>query len=252
MRTLLLDIETAPNLAHVWGLFKQNISVSQLIDASYVLCFAAKWLGESDVQFDSLQKSGAKRMLRKAHALLDKADAVITYNGDNFDLPTLNKEFLQARMPPPAPYKSIDLYQTAKRRFRFPSGKLEYLARALDLPNQKIKHAGHALWIGCMNNDPDAWRDMETYNRGDVLLLEDVYVRMRPWVKQHPNLATHLEPGVPMCIACGSTKLQRRGYYRTDVNKYQRLTCLDCGAWMRDAISEFNREDRASLLRRVA
>lgn len=252
MKILLLDIETAPNVAHVWSLWRQTVSLSQLIDASYVMCWAAKWFGESEVMFDSMHHSSTKTMLKGVHKLLDAADAVITYNGDHFDLPTLNKEFLQARTAPPSPYKSIDLYQTAKRRFRFPSAKLEYLARALGLPKQKIKHAGHQLWIDTMAGDKAAWEQMRAYNMGDVEVLEEVYLRMRPWVKQHPNLATHLEPGVTMCIHCGSTHLQRRGFYRTDVNKYQRWQCQDCGTWMRDAVSEFGRADRASILRRVA
>lgn len=252
MKILLTDIETAPNIGHVWGLFKQTIHISQLIEASYVMCWAAKWLDQSEVMFDSMRRSNSKKMLKGIYDLLDEADAVITYNGDHFDLPTLNKEFLQARMVPPSPYRSIDLYQTAKKRFRFPSAKLEYIARALGLPKQKIRHAGHQLWIDCMAGKADAWKDMETYNRGDVEALEEVYLRMRPWVKQHPNLATHLEPGVTMCIHCGSTHLQRRGFYRTDVNKYQRWQCQDCGTWMRDAVSEFGRADRASILRRVA
>jgi predicted RNA-binding Zn-ribbon protein involved in translation (DUF1610 family) len=250
MKILLLDIETAPNLAHVWGMFKQTIHISQLIEASYVLCWAAKWLEKDEVYFDSMEctKSPAK-MLKGVHKLLEDADAVVTYNGESFDLPVLNKEFLQATMFPPAPYKSIDLYQTAKRKFRFPSNKLEYIARALKLPRHKIKHAGHQLWVDVMAGDPEAWTKMEEYNKGDVLLLEDVYFRMRPWVRNHPNMATHLEPGVHMCPACGSTHLQARGWRRTEANKYQRFQCMDCGKWSTSAQSEFSREDRASILR---
>ena len=248
MRVLLLDIETAPNLAHVWGLFKQNIHVSQLIDASYVMCWSAKWHGGSDIYFASVHKDSKQKMLRSVHKLLDTADAVVTYNGDSFDLPTLNKEFLLAKMTPPAPAASIDLYQTAKRRFRFPSNRLEYLAKALGL-GEKTKHEGHALWVSCMAGDPDAWKRMEAYNKNDVVLLEAVYNRMRGWVRRHPNTPTFLEPGVPMCTACGSTHVQSRGWHRSLVNKYRRYQCVDCGKWMREAVSEFNREDRASILR---
>ena len=70
MKVLLLDIETAPNLVHVWGLFKQNISISQIMDSSYVMCFAAKWLDSEDIIYDSVRKSGAKKMLQRIHKLL--------------------------------------------------------------------------------------------------------------------------------------------------------------------------------------
>ncbi len=53
MKILLLDIESSPNTAHVWGLWQQNVSINQLMESSYVLCYAAKWLGQKDVLFDS-------------------------------------------------------------------------------------------------------------------------------------------------------------------------------------------------------
>src|SRR5689334_1617862 len=101
MRILLLDIETAPNLAYVWRLWKENIGVDQITNSGYVLCWTAKWLGEKAVEFESIPASGAKRMMRRLHKLLEEADAVITYNGIDFDLPTVNEEFVQLGMKPP-------------------------------------------------------------------------------------------------------------------------------------------------------
>jgi DNA polymerase III epsilon subunit-like protein len=90
--------------------------------------------------------NGKKTMLKKIHSLLDECDAVIHYNGTRFDIPTLNKEFLEAGMPPPSPYHQIDLLKTSRKEFRFPSNKLDYVARALGL-GQKTKHEGFELWI---------------------------------------------------------------------------------------------------------
>ena len=86
----MLDIESAPNMAFVWGLFKQNISISQIVDSGYVLCWAAKWYGDSEVHFDSVYQSRPKAMLKRIHKMLDEADAVVHYNGLRFDIPTLN------------------------------------------------------------------------------------------------------------------------------------------------------------------
>ena len=124
MKILLLDIETAPNTAYVWGLFKQNISISQIVDSSAMLCWAAKWLDNEDVMFSSIM-GGRKKMLQRIHKLLDEADAVVHYNGSRFDIPTLNKEFLEAGMSPPSPYAQVDLLKTARQQFRFPSNKLD-------------------------------------------------------------------------------------------------------------------------------
>ena len=164
-------------------------------------------------------------------------------------MPTLNKEFIVNGMLPPAPYKQVDLCNVAKKEFRFPSNKLEYIAKTLGL-GQKTKHEGHELWVSCMKGDHDAWKRMEEYNRNDVVLLEAVYEKMRPWVRQHPNHGVYDEAGVQVCTNCGSSKLQRRGWARTQVNKYERFQCTGCGTWLRGATTEFNKEDRQNILRR--
>jgi DNA polymerase elongation subunit (family B)/predicted RNA-binding Zn-ribbon protein involved in translation (DUF1610 family) len=231
MKILLLDIETAPNTAYVWGLFKQNISISQLVDSSAMLCWAAKWLGEDEVMFSSIMM-GKKGMLKEIHKLLNEADAVVHYNGSRFDIPTLNKEFLEAGMPPPSPYAQIDLLKTARQQFRFPSNKLDYVGRALGL-GRKTSHEGFELWIKCMNKDPDAWERMEEYNIQDVWLLEQVYYKFLPWIKKHPNIGVHSDTE-HICPNCGSHSVQRRGYNITGSGKYQRYQCKDCGTWSSD------------------
>lgn len=230
MKTLLLDIETAPNLAYVWGLWKQNIAINQIENAGYVLCWAAKWLGERDITFHSVQRKSAASMLAPIHRMLDEAQAVIHYNGSSFDIPTLNKEFLVHGFQPPSPVKEIDLMLAVKDRFRFPSNKLDYVAQALGL-GSKVRHEGHELWTKCMKGDAAAWRRMEEYNRHDVILLEKLYERVRSWIRRHPNVAAFAEAQV--CPTCGSDKVQRRGTQVAQVMKYVRYHCQDCGAWFR-------------------
>jgi predicted RNA-binding Zn-ribbon protein involved in translation (DUF1610 family) len=219
-------------VAYVWGLYKQNISISQLVDSGYVLCWSAKWLGDTELFFDSLHNSKPKKMLKGIHKLLDEADAVIHYNGSRFDVPTLNKEFILHKMAPPSSYRQIDLYSTAKSRFRFASNKLDYVAQALGV-GSKHKHQGFELWIKCMNGDEDAWKEMEEYNKQDVQLLEQVYYIFRPWIKSHPNVAIYSDSVDPVCPACGSDSVQRRGSAYTTSGRYQRYHCSDCGHWSR-------------------
>lgn len=235
MKILLLDIETAPNLVHVWGLWQQNVGLPQIIDSGYVLCWAAKWLGEEEVFFSSTYHDGPKQMLKNIHNLLDAADAVVHYNGQKFDIPTLNKEFLLYNLKPPAPYKQIDLLKTARQQFKFPSNKLDYIAQALDL-GKKVKHIGHELWIQCMANNEDAWKMMEEYNVGDVVLLEKVYYKLLPWIKGHANYSIYNSSAL-VCPNCGGIHYQRRGYSYTSTCKYQRYQCTDCGTWFRDTKS---------------
>lgn len=233
MKILLLDIETAPNLVTVWGLWNQNVSINQIMDAGYVLCWAAKWLDDTDVMYSSIFHHKPKQMLKYIHSLLDEADAVIHYNGSKFDIPTLNKEFILHGLPPPAPYKQIDLLKTARSQFKFPSNKLDYIAQALDL-GRKLKHRGHELWIACMNKDPEAWMEMEEYNIQDVLLLEKVYKTLLPWIKHHPNVGLYNKDTALVCPHCGTAKYQKRGFTYTSSYKYQRYQCKNCKAWFRD------------------
>lgn len=230
MRTLLLDIETAPNLGYFWGLWKQNITTDRIIDSSYVLCWAAKWLGEKEVMHDSLYRSSEKKMLKGIHKLLDETDVVVHHNGKSFDIPTLNKEFLLNKLPPPAPYKQVDTLQVSRGTFRFQSHKLDYISKSLGHAG-KVKHAGFQLWVDCMAMKPDAWEKMEEYNKGDVIQLEKVYLDFRPWIAGHPNVGAYDE--VVACPRCGKTdQLHRRGTAVTRDAKYQRYQCA-CGGWAR-------------------
>jgi DNA polymerase elongation subunit (family B) len=233
MKILLLDIENSPNLGHVWGLWQQNISLAQLQESAYVLCWAAKWLGEDYVYFDSLNQSSRRSMMKSIHKMLNEADAVIHYNGSKHDIPLLNKEFLELGMKPPSPYKQIDLYRTVKSVFKFPSNKLEYVCKALGV-GQKIKTIGHELWTRCMTGkDQEAWDMMEEYNVNDVDILEQVYNKLLPWIPAHANHSLYSDDSL-VCPNCGGHHLQKRGFYYTLASKFQRFQCKDCGKWSRD------------------
>lgn len=232
MNILLLDAETAPNTAFVWGLFKQNISPDHLLETSYVMCWSAKWYGQERVHFDSVKKTPDRKvMLSKLHTMMDRADAIVHYNGKKFDIPVLNKEFAKLGMGPPSPAKDIDLLEVCKRRFRFESNKLDAVAQQLEL-GSKVKHSGFQLWVDCMNLKPAAWKEMEAYNRQDVVLLEKLYKRLLPWIDKHPNHGAFEDARV--CTNCGEEEnVQRRGYQVTQMMKYPRYQCQACGTWFR-------------------
>lgn len=238
MNILLIDIETAPNVAFTWGLWDQNIGIDMLAEPGYTLCWAAKWHGDKHVHFDSIL-SGHKRMLKGIHDLMDEAGAICHYNGTKFDVPTLNAEFLKVGMKPPSPSRHIDLLITAKRKFRLASNKLEFVARHLGIPG-KVKHKGFELWRECMRKDKDAFKEMETYNRQDVVLLEQVYDRLLPWISGHPNQSEDHK----CCPRCGSDKFQARGYAYTAASRYPRFQCTACGGWFRGKRSASTHEFR--------
>jgi len=238
MKILGIDIETAPNTAHVWGLFKQTIATNQILQTGRVMCFAARWFHlpaeEAPTVFVSEEgdRWAHRRMVKEAHRLLTEADVIVHYNGTRFDMPTLNREFLKAGLGPPAPYQQVDLLRVARQQFRFASNRLDHLLRELKI-GEKVRHDGHSLWVGCMNGDEEAWKRMREYNLGDVDQMEDLYWRLLPWISNHPNHALYLNPDRPVCPNCGEDSLQRRGYQYARTQKYQRYQCKSCGTWSR-------------------
>jgi hypothetical protein len=222
-KILLLDIETAPGTAYVWGLFDENIPLERLITPGRIICWAAKWYRGEMHTAD--ERGNRKAMLKALHALLSEADAVVTYNGDRFDIPKVNGEFLAAGLPPVQPTPSIDLFRTTKQ-MGYQSAKLQFVSGHLGI-GQKVETGGFELWKGVMDGDEKSWARMIRYNRHDVVLLERLYKRILPYIKTHPAL--HAGHGV--CPACGHKKLHRRGARQTRVFSIDRLHCPKCNSW---------------------
>ena len=232
MKILLIDIETTPNLAHVWGLWQQNVGLNQLLESTEMMCFAAKFIGDKRTQFYSTFWDGKEAMVQKAWDLLNEADVVVGWNSRSFDEKHLNREFLQAGLTPPSPYRSLDLMLAVKKKFRLPSNKLQYVSTMLGLAG-KVQHSGHQLWIQCMAGIEKAWREMRKYNKQDVDLLEDVYWAILPWIDGHPTVGLYDGTEEDSCPNCGGTDLKREGYAYTQLGAFQRFVCRGCGKWSR-------------------
>lgn len=227
----MLDIETRPNLAWVWSIWNENIPIVRIEESGELICWSAKWVGKTKVTWRSTYDHGKEDMIKDLWGMLDDADAVITYNGARFDIPWANQEFLLAGLTPPSPFRQIDLYKATKKRFRFPSYKLDYVSRALGI-GEKVQHEGFELWRRCMNNEKSAWKTMRLYNINDVVLTELLYEKLLPWIPGIASFAAHEQERV--CAACGSGHLQSRGFAYTQQTRYRRWQCQSCGKWMRD------------------
>lgn len=224
-KILILDIETRPAVAYVWKMWDVNVSTDQLISRDSILCFAAKWVGQKEKFFYSEWEHGRAAMLKAAHDLLTEADAVVTYNGDKFDLPKLMGEFLLEGYKSPPPITSIDVIKNVKK-LGFLMNRLAYIGPLMGV-GSKMKNEGFTLWTKVINGDEKAQNRMKKYNIQDVVLLEKLYKKIKPFIKNHPHLGTSKHE----CGACGSNKTQSRGYRRTKYFRIQRIQCQDCGSW---------------------
>lgn len=226
-KILLYDIETSPNLGYVWGKWEQN--VIEFKNQWELLSVAYKWLGEKKVRCiarPNFKDKTEKSLIEILWKLFDEADIICAHNGDSFDNKKSKAKFLEYGLKPPSNYKSIDTKKIAKSQFNFNSNSLNDLGQLLKL-GKKIETGGFQLWLDCMAGKPSAWKKMIAYNKQDVVLLEKVYLKLRAWAPNHPNLTLFRDSiGCPVCT---SKNTIRRGFRIAVRRKTQRFQCNDCG-----------------------
>jgi hypothetical protein len=237
-KILLFDIETAPMEVYVWAInYKQFIPHTNIIKDEngeekswFVLSWAAKWLYDESVVSDIVTPDESisrddKRILESIWKLLDEADIVIAHNGDRFDIRKLNARFLDNDINPPSPFRTIDTLKIARREFAFVSNKQDYLTKHLKL-EQKLE-TNFKLWVDCIHGDQKQLNKMEEYNRHDVMGLEQVYLKLRPYIKNHPNLGVLMDMDV--CPNCGCEHLdETEATYFTTANQFPVYRCQGC------------------------
>lgn len=211
----------------------------------FVISWAGKWLFDNVTMGDVVTpresiKRNDKRVVTSIHKLLNQADFVITHNGDKFDIKELNWHFLLNNLTPNNRYKSIDTLKKSREVFRAPSHAMDYLLYRLGY-DRKL-HTGYELWEQVERGDQEAINQMYAYNVNDVFMLEDLYLRIRGWMKTHPNFAQfvnmyqELEDGESSCPRClqsiYKTKFQKK--YTTPAGYiYKSCNCPHCGAVLR-------------------
>lgn len=237
-KILLIDIENTPLVSYTWGRYEQN--VVDVTQESYILSFAYKWLKDSKTHVIALDdyignKSNTNdsiKFIQDIHKIMSEADIIIGQNSDAFDLKHINTRFIYYGLSPIPPHKSIDTLKVARKYFKFSSNKLNDLGKRLGL-GEKVETGGFKLWLGCMQGDSKSWKLMKNYNKNDVILLEKVYLKLLPWIRNHPVIGLYTNGG-KCCANCGSKSLQSRGLSRNKTTVYRRFFCNSCGSWGRD------------------
>lgn len=231
-----------------WGIFKVTIPISGIITPGYTLCWAAKFLDEDHIYSRNLFDHDEMELYGRIHDLLDEADGVVTYNGDRFDIPQLNRGFVEVGLGRPAPYNKIDLYKVVKKNFKFASNKLDYVCQALGLEG-KIPTKGMSLWRDCIDGKEAAWIKMVAYNKQDVRITEQLHNHLLPWIDGYPNYALHsMDKDKLLCPKCGSHRIHKRGLQHSSTQTYQRYQCQDCSSWFRGRYTSVPSNQRNLIL----
>ena len=253
-RILIFDLETAPMSAYVWGRWNQNISLDATISEWFVLCWSAKWLYSDYMMSDKLTSEEVlneddSRIMKSLWTLVDEADIIIAHNAKRADVKWMNSRFIINGLNPPKPYYIIDTLEVAKKEFKFSSNKLDALAGYFGIEHKL--DTNFDLWKRCLKGDAEALNYMCEYNKVDVEILEKVYIKLRPWIKNHPNLGNILESRDNRCSLCSSKdiKIIPDKYYYTLVGKYPIYRCSKCGGISRGRKSLNNSTRLTSIAR---
>lgn len=229
-RILTIDIERLPGLAYVWEPRTKYIAPRNFKEWPRMICWAARWYGQSRVMFEAEWKD-RDRMIQRAWELYDEADAVVTFNGVNFDNRHLRSDWLLAGMAPPRPWKDIDLYRQAKK-FGFESKSMDSLTRRLGRPGKETFYSVE-MALAAVNGNKEAQKQLRTYNVGDIELTEWLHDRLLGWLPNYPHLGSASEA---CCNQCGSTDLtEQPTKYKAVLLSYRLYRCDSCGGLVRSS-----------------
>ncbi len=236
-KVLVFDVETLPSVAYTWQVWNVNISKDWIVKVECLLSFAAKWLGDDRIISDVLTPKEAlnrddKRLSTNLWKLIEEADVVVTHNGKRFDVRKMNTRFWKHKLPRPSSYKVVDTLVTAKSVFGLLYNSMSYIAEFKEADNKLDTE--FSLWIGCDKGDKESLAYMLEYNEQDVRTQEAIYIEMRGWMSNHPDLGLY-EDLTGVCPVCLSTNHKEVGLYIARKKKYVEHRCLECGGLFHDA-----------------
>ena len=191
-----------------------------------ILSYAAKWLGKKTFVrgWIDFKRNKEFQLVKELWNLLNEADIVIGQNHRSFDIKWCNTAFVRYGLPPPSPYKTIDTKVEAKKFFYLPSYALNNMADYFGV-GRKIEHEGFSLWLKCIKGDKKAWGRMKRYNAQDVKLTEKIYLKLMPFMINHPGKKFY-----DNCGNCNGKQISR-GYEKRTKSTFRKLQCTDCGSW---------------------
>lgn len=253
-RVLLFDLETSASLVYCFGRHKQFINQDAVkIEGGKLLCSGFRWLNQdkTSVMYNKADIAihGDYSVCYAMWHLFYNADIVVAHNLRGFDLKMLEVRCLANGLPPLPTVQLIDTLDIARKKFRFPSNKLDSLAAYLNI-GRKVPHAGISLWVNVQEGDEQALSDMVEYCEGDVDLLYDVFMELRNrGLVSGVNFANYYSDSKPRCKSCGSDKLQFTGRtVTTPTGLFNEVSCSDCGSLQRTKDNKLTKDKRKSLM----
>lgn len=238
-KILLFDNESAPGEGYFFGKTFET-TIIEVKRPEFLYSIAYKWLGENKIHCLSLPDfSGYKRnpysdykLVKAFYKIARDANVLVAHNGDRFDITLLNTRLAFYGLDPLPNIKTVDTLKTLRSKFHLHSNRLDDACAFFGI-GRKLPHTGKNMWLGCLLQNPKDWTMMVKYNKHDVWLLEQLYLKIRPFISNHPNMAI-MKGERSVCPKCQSTNLQKRGFYLG----LQIWFCNDCRSWHRSLITK--------------
>lgn len=170
-----------------------------------------------------------KRLLVDISSRLLDSDVWLTHYGTWYDNVFVNTRLLYHRLPVlPPNFAHLDTWKISRNRLKLRNNRLVTISEFLGTKAEKdaIKPE---QWLRALGGHRPSMDYIVEHCRKDVIVLTEVYERLKPLVLDHPNRG--LVDGRGGCGVCGANKLQKRGFHITRTRKYQRYQCSSCGGW---------------------
>ena len=230
IKRLFFDIETSYYLVPTFQFWKVNINPDNILREKKIICIAYKWQYEDKVhvlKWDENQDD--TKLIKDFIQVIKDADELIAHNGGKFDIKELRtRAILTGNLMFPI-YRTLDTLKKSRQYFRFPSNKLDYLGKVLNV-GRKLDHEGMKLWIDiCEHKNKASLKKMIEYCVQDVAVLEDVYFAMSPYIYHNTNMAV-LKGGEKWhCPECASQNVQLSHTDATAMGYIKRhMKCNSC------------------------
>jgi len=249
-KIVLFDIETLPAVAATFSLYPESIPHDNILQDWSIICIAWKFLGKKPIYNSSIlddlkafkkDVSNDLVVLKKIREVFEEADIIIGHNSKHFDTRKINARLIFHGLDPlPSGILQLDTLKEIKKIATFTSHRLDYLGKHL-LGEGKIE-TSKGLWLRVLKGDESAVKEMITYNKGDVQLLEELYEKIKPYIKNHPHLgAIGGWDKDETCPNCGgdSFKTSKIRYTAAGVKKIQKQ-CDKCHSYTTFRFKENN------------
>lgn len=234
-KIVLLDVETLPAVAATFSLYPESINHDNLLSDQSIICVCWKLLEKKAIYSTSILDDPKRFkkdvnddyvVMKKIREVLEDVDIAIGHNIKKFDIKKINARLIFHGLTPlPSGLIMLDTLTEVRKVASFLSNRLDYLGKHLTGGGKQETSRG--LWLRVLKGDKDAVKEMVTYCKRDVQVLEDVYLRLRPYMKNHPVVEPEFRQET--CHKCGSDQLSKKMTRHTATGvKKQQVQCKIC------------------------